>query len=420
MLINQTNSREFIDYLDRYKKKQIIDHNELWVLSNQDCNENEYGHKYFSGTRFPKYCRRIKNIPFINKKTLCVTPTLNHCVSEVNLETILPTVSDICKIKETVTIDVNIKNIKDLLHIIEENPYCEGVEYNIDLKILHNIRDELEDLDEMIGMEKLKASIVEQLLYFIQGLHIGNNGGEFKHTVIYGPPGTGKTEIAKNIGRMYSKIGILKNNVFRKVTRHDLVAGYLGQTALKTKQVLDDCSGGVLFIDEAYSLANSNENDSYSKECIDTLCEALSDRKDDLMVIIAGYEEELNTYFFGANRGLESRFIWRFKIDDYSHKELQQIFFLKVKQSGWDILMDNKENEKWFSKNKQKFKHFGRDMELLFFYSKIAHSKRIYGKQKECLRKITQEDLEKGFELFTNNTKQENVIMRHILDTMYI
>ena len=77
---------------------------------------------------------------------------------------------------------------------------------------------------------------------------------DFKHTVIYGPPGTGKTEVAKLIGSMYSKLGLLKNNVFRKVTRDDLIAGYLGQTAIKVKKVIDEC--GCIFIDEAYSLSN--------------------------------------------------------------------------------------------------------------------------------------------------------------------
>jgi Holliday junction resolvasome RuvABC ATP-dependent DNA helicase subunit len=91
----------------------------------------------------------------------------------------------------------------------------------------------------------------------MQELHITNKESDFKHTVLYGPPGTGKTEIAKIIGTMYSKIGILKNNVFKKVTRNDMVAGYLGQTAIKTKKVIDECLGGVLFIDEAYSLANN-------------------------------------------------------------------------------------------------------------------------------------------------------------------
>jgi hypothetical protein len=100
---------------------------------------------------------------------------------------------------------------------------------------------------------------------------------------------------------MYSKVGILKKDIFKKVTRTDLIAGYLGQTALKTSKVIADSIGGCLFIDEAYSLA---DNDIYSKECIDTLCEALSDHKDDLMVIIAGYENELDATFFKANSGL--------------------------------------------------------------------------------------------------------------------
>jgi SpoVK/Ycf46/Vps4 family AAA+-type ATPase len=117
---------------------------------------------------------------------------------------------------------------------------------------------------------------------------------DYMHTVIYGPPGTGKTEVAKIIGKIYSNMGILGKNIFKKVTRSDLVAGFLGQTAIKTKDVIKESLGGVLFIDEAYSLGNNEKKDSFSKECIDTLCEALSDHKDNLMVIIAGYENELN------------------------------------------------------------------------------------------------------------------------------
>jgi len=95
------------------------------------------------------------------------------------------------------------------------------------------------------------------------------------HAVIYGPPGTGKTEVAKIMGKIFSNLGILKNNVFKKVTRDDLVAGYLGQTAMKTKDVIKSCIGGVLFIDEAYALGNSEKRDSFAKESIDTICEAL-------------------------------------------------------------------------------------------------------------------------------------------------
>ena len=116
-------------------------------------------------------------------------------------------------------------------------------------------------------------------------------------------PGTGKTEIAKIMGELFSNLGILKNKKFKKVTRSDLIAGYLGQTALKTRDVIKESLGGVLFIDEAYALGNQEKRDSFAKECIDTLCEALSDHKDNLMVIIAGYENDLNKCFFSYNKG---------------------------------------------------------------------------------------------------------------------
>ena len=128
----------------------------------------------------------------------------------------------------------------------------------------------------MIGMKELKTNIVDQIIYYLQQFHT-KGGNDFMHTVIYGPPGTGKTEIAKIIGRIFSKLGILKKGTFRKVTRSDLIAGYLGQTALKTRDAIQSALGGVLFIDEAYALGNDEQRDSFAKECIDTLCEALSD-----------------------------------------------------------------------------------------------------------------------------------------------
>ena len=166
-----------------------------------------------------------------------------------------------------------------------------------------------------------------------------------------GPPGTGKTEVAKIMGKIFSNLGVLKKNTFKKVTREDLVAGYLGQTSLKTKDVIKECIGGVLFIDEAYALGNKEKRDSFSKESIDTICEALSDYKKDFMCIIAGYEQELKDCFFGYNPGLESRFTWKFKIDDYSSKELRLIFEKKVIDCGWGFkepLLDE-----WFDKNRK-------------------------------------------------------------------
>jgi SpoVK/Ycf46/Vps4 family AAA+-type ATPase len=250
-----------------------------------------------------------------------------------------------------------------------------------------------------------------------------NKGGDFMHTVIYGPPGTGKTEVAKLIARIYCKLGVLSTGAFKKVTRSDLVAGYLGQTALKTKDVIKECLGGVLFIDEAYSLGNEEKRDSFSKECIDTLCEALSDYKEDLMVIIAGYEKELNECFFNYNQGLDSRFVWRFKTDDYTAEELYKIFCKKVEDIGWNIQITPAPIT-WFGKQMPYFKYYGRDMETLLAKCKISHSKRVFCKPEEEKRILIMEDLEKGLELYLNNDeikkRKENETLQKMLSTIYV
>lgn len=311
-------------------------------------------------------------------------------------------------------------SIRNLIDIINDNEISEEIEYNIDLKSLSNIKNELIELRDMVGMETLKDSVFKQLIYFIQNLHIGENidACDFKHTVIVGPPGTGKTKVAKILGNIYAKLGVLKNNIFKKVTRNDLIAGYLGQTTLKTRKVIDDCLGGVIFIDEAYSLSNEDKEDIYAKECLDTLCEALSDHKDKLMVIIAGYENELNNRFFSANKGLESRFIWRFKIEQYTPLELMRIFHSIVMQSEWQMLDDTQINEKWFHEKKDKFQGLGRDMEVLFTYAKMAHSLRIYGKGIELRRKISLEDMNQAYKTFLDNIKKEET--SSFMNSIYI
>ncbi len=327
-------------------------------------------------------------------------------------------------VRKKVDICATINNIKDLIDLTEKYPLNDEIEYNINMTALHKIKTELNELNNMIGMKDMKENVVDQLLYYIQDLHNTSSNGDFMHTVIYGPPGTGKTEIAKIIGRIFCNLGILKRGVFKKVTRSDLVAGYLGQTAIKTKDVIQECIGGVLFIDEAYALGNVEKRDSFSKECIDTLCEALSDHKDDLMVIIAGYESELKDCFFSYNQGLDSRFTWRFKTENYKSDDLFQIFLKKVKDAGWTIEENSKVNTKWFEKNMVYFKFFGRDIETLFSKIKIAHGRRIFCKPDTERKKITFADLEKGFEMFLKNdnvkSRKESEIMNEMLMSIYV
>ena len=321
---------------------------------------------------------------------------------------------------EKVNINASIENINDILDLIKKYPLKLDVEYNINMESLHNIKAPLIRLDNMIGMKKLKTNIVDQILYFVQDLHKneGKDNIDFMHTVIYGPPGTGKTEIANIIGDIFSNLGILKNKIFKKATRSELIAGYLGQTALKTKDLVKSCLGGCLFIDEAYALGNSEKRDSFAKECIDTLCEALSFYKNDLMVIIAGYEKDLKDCFFAYNAGLESRFTWRFNTDNYNVTELNQIFHKKVKDIGWDFKEELKDS--WFTDKMDYFKYFGRDMETLLAKTKICHSRRVFCKSANEKRKLCIEDIDSGFKCFIENDEVKNRKNESVLPHMYI
>jgi hypothetical protein len=399
---------------------------------------------------------------------------------------------------QTVEIVEKIEDINDLIALCEKYPLAEDKNYNINMAAIHAIREPLCDLSNMVGMLTLKRTIVDQILYYLQDLHIPavkkkaeaddvkmpeekvpkvpnettqlnpfvtpflpsfpnslgaassassasaastfpfpfNNikknpwpnaatvlgddfalptKGDFMHTVIYGPPGSGKTEVAKIIGRIFSNLGILNKKIFKKVSRNDLVAGYLGQTAIKTKDMIKASLGGVLFIDEAYSLGNSEKRDSFAKECVDTLCEALSEHKHNWMVIIAGYEKELNDCFFSLNEGLNSRFTWRFKLDPYKPSELRSIYDKQVRDYGWTVAKastnknetsassDDVLPESWFASRMDYFTTYGRDMETLFTKTKIAHSRRVFCLPLSEKKIITFADLENGFKLFIEN-----------------
>ena len=306
--------------------------------------------------------------------------------------------------KEKITISKEINNLNDLIELLNTYPSVSNVEYNINLERIQSIKEPLIELNNLIGIHDLKSSILDQILFYIQDFHL-KTGNDYMHTVIYGPPGTGKTEVAKIIGKIFSQLGILKNKTFRKVVRSDLIAGYLGQTAIKTTEVIQKAIGGVLFIDEAYALGNSEKRDSFSKECIDTLCEALSNHKENLMVIVAGYEEELNTCFFSYNQGLKSRFPWVFYTDKYTAINLRDIFIKKINDINWTSNIDIDLYSDFFEKNLKFFPYYGRDMEILLLKTKIAHSRRVFCQANETKTIINLKDLDKGIELFKKHNQ---------------
>ncbi|EOQ19819.1 MULTISPECIES: AAA family ATPase [Bacillus cereus group] len=182
------------------------------------------------------------------------------------------------------------------------------------------------ELNKLIGNEEVKNLIrsLEDQIYINQERKKLNlkNTDQSLHMVFKGSPGVGKTTFARIVAQLLKELGVLKTGHLVEVDRSDLVAGYVGQTALKTKDVIESALGGVLFIDEAYSLAQNN--DQFGKEAIDTLVKAMEDYRDELVVIVAGYSDDMDK-FLQINQGLSSRFNIQIPFKDYSLKELFEI-----------------------------------------------------------------------------------------------
>lgn len=203
--------------------------------------------------------------------------------------------------------------------------------------------DELmEQLNQLVGLKEVKAKVNDliafqkvQLLRKQNGLHLPKRT---MHLAFTGNPGTGKTTVARIVGRIYRKLGLLSKGHFIEVSRTDLIAGYQGQTALKVKKVIEKARGGVLFIDEAYSITENDHSDSYGRECLTELTKALEDYRDDLVVIVAGYTEPMK-HFFEANPGLKSRFNTFLEFEDYNATELMDILAYMCKKEDY-VLTD--------------------------------------------------------------------------------
>jgi hypothetical protein len=329
-------------------------------------------------------------------------------------------------------INKEIKSIDDLIELGKIFDSQKKIRYNIDLEKLYNLITPLEKLKSMIGLDNIKESIVGHITYFLANLE--EETQDMMHTVITGPPGVGKTQLGQILGDIYYNLGILKGNknkkrnrnskikdngyTFKIIKRSDLIGKYLGHTAIKTQKVIDSCEGGVLFIDEAYSLGNSDGRDSFSKECIDTLNQNLTEKKSNFLCIIAGYKDALEDCFFSYNEGLSRRFTFRYDIEKYSPEELKLIFYEMVKKLGWKINQNDIET-KFFKDNYTNFKNMAGDMETLLFHCKISHGKRVFCKPKEK-KIITLNDLKNGFKQFIDSRKNNDSEREKIWKNMYI
>lgn len=196
----------------------------------------------------------------------------------------------------------------------------------------------LSDLNELIGLKNVKTKVNDLIAYQkVQQMRKTKGLPSTKNTLhlaFMGKPGTGKTTVARIVGRIYKQIGLLTKGHFIEVSRTDLIAGYQGQTALKVKKVIEKAKGGVLFIDEAYSITENDQSDSYGRECLTELTKALEDYREDLVVIVAGYTNPMNK-FFDSNPGLKSRFNTFIEFEDYTDIELEDILLMMCNRNEY-------------------------------------------------------------------------------------
>lgn len=278
------------------------------------------------------------------------------------------------------------------------------------------IEDLLEELDGYIGLTAIKKEVRSLInmvtVYKLRRDHDLPTTDLSLHMVFSGNPGTGKTTVARLMGRIYHSLEILSKGQLVEVDRSGLVAGYVGQTAIKTSRVIESALGGVLFIDEAYALNGRSEND-FGQEAIDTILKAMEDHRDDLVVIAAGYDGLMDE-FIHSNPGLESRFNRYLHFDDYTLDEMMSIFEAQCKKGCYELDDETRSQVREFIREENEDSvSFGnaRGVRNLFEQILVNQANRLADQKNVCredLMKITPADVQAARGLEPSSQPQEN------------
>ncbi len=268
-----------------------------------------------------------------------------------------------------------------------------------DIPNLYNVRDLpeiLSELNNMIGLEKIKKQInnLVSLLKFNKKANIDISKFNL-HMVFTGNPGTGKTTVARLLSDILYNLGYTKKNKLVEVSAKDLIAEYVGQTAGKTYNVLKSAFGGVLFIDEAYSIVEAGANASFASDCMTTILKVMEDQKDNIIVIFAGYEKQMEN-FIKFNPGLKSRIGYTIKFDDYTKQELVDIFKQLLDKNNLKITEEALTKVDRIIENSKKIEDFGNARYINQIYQDILieHSKNVEDVDvKDDLMTIKEEDI---------------------------
>lgn len=337
----------------------------------------------------------LKNIYCFN--LVGVNPSIQDVYNEINSKI---TLSDELNIKVLDYITETYPKTEDSFTTYVDNLY-KYISFNKDVpevEKMKSIDEVFEELNELVGLEKVKASLHDLVdLITLKNktkdeLKINNVN---LHMVFLGNPGTGKTTVARMIGSILYNLKYIKQNKLIEVSSKDLVAEYVGQTAVKTMNVVEKAMGGILFIDEAYALADKNGENSYNGECIATLIKAMEDYRDNLVVIFAGYTKEMQD-FLDSNSGIVSRIGYTLEFDDYTNEELIEIFKGMVKKSGFSLDEDAIEVVNDLINKNRDTKNFGnaRFVRNMFEKTVINHAKNTKNnKRKDILKTITKKDI---------------------------